>query len=502
MKKVIILLLATFCLSQTSISQEKRVLTLEEVIELARTQSRNAKQAETSRNLGYWSFNVYSSQLRPQLLLRGTLPNITDRATPVTQENGEIDFVSVNQNNSNLSLGLEQVLPWTNTTIALETNLARFDNYTTDITRYQGDPFGITLTQPLFNVNPFKWDKITEPLEYEQSKRQYVQSLESTSQRAAQLFFQVLEEQMNLQIEEQNEAASDTINKVEQGRYNIGTSTEDEVLQTQLDLITAQSGAQQARLDLQTSSLELRNFINITDDVQLELIPPADVPNLAIDYETALQYAKDNRAEYLDFKLDRLNAERQVAEARALRFSATVRASFGYNSISTDALRGVYRDDNLATGSTFRLDFALPILDGGRNKARMRVAREQLQLAEFNIEQGQITFEQEIAIAVRNFQQIRSQIEIALKRQEIALKRFEITNGRYLAGKVDILALVNARTTKDSALRSYITALRQYWNAYYELRALTLYDFEESKLLYNPLLDYDPKTNTMVEKTK
>jgi len=77
-----------------------------------------------------------------------------------------------------------------------------------------------------------------------------------------------------------------------------------------------------------------------------------------------------------------------------------------------------------------------------------------------------------------------------------------VTNGRYLAGKVGILELNNARDTKDSAIRNYIDALRQYWNAYYELRTLTLYDFQERKLLYNPLLEYDPKSDSMVEKSQ
>lgn len=503
MKKVIILSLAIFCSSQIAFSQEKRTLTLEEVIELARANSRSAKLAETRRNVNYWSFRVYKSGLKPQLLLRGTVPSYQDRAIPISQPDGSVAFRTVNQNNSDLSLGLEQILPWTNTTVSFESNISRFDNYVdgaTNRTLYQGDPVGLTITQPLFTVNPFKWDKKIEPLQYEMSKRTYVQDLEETSKTASRLFFQLLVVQKDLEIAEQNESSSDTINKVEQGRYNIGTTTEDQLLQTELNLITAQGEAQQARLDLQSRSLDLRNFIGLTDDIELELVPPSKAPEFDIDYQTALKYAKENRAEYLEFQVNRLNQERNVAEARARRFSATLSASFGYVSPQTIDLSGVYNGGNLAAGSTIRLNFALPILDGGRNRARMNQARENLQLTQFNIEQNQINFEQEIATAVRNFDQIIGQIKIALKRQEIALKRFEITNGRYLAGKVGILDLNNARDTKDSAIRSYISALQQYWDAYYELRTLTLYDFRENRILYNPLLEYDPKTNAMIER--
>ena len=130
----------------------------------------------------------------------------------------------------------------------------------------------------------------------------------------------------------------------------------------------------------------------------------------------------------------------------------------------------------------------------------MRSARASQKFTEFNIEQNQVNFEQEIFTAVNNFDQIRYQIEIAVKRQEIALQGFDITNGRYLAGKVGILDLNNARDTKDAAVRSYIQALQQYWVAYYQLRALTLYDFRLNRILYNPLLEYDPNTDSMVER--
>lgn len=499
MKKVILFFLL-ICLAQVSFSQEKRTLTLEEVIQLARQNSRSAKVAQTNRTLGYWSFQVYKSQLKPQLLLRGTLPNYVNRTIAQAQNDGSVAFRSVNQNNSNLSLGLEQVLPWTNTTVSFDSRLARFDDYDNDFTRYQGDPIGFSIEQPLFAVNPFKWDRKIEPLQYEQSKKSYVQNLEQASQIAASLFFRLLVQQRNLQIARQNEQANDTVYRVEQGRYNIGTSTEDQLLQTELDLLTSQSDAQQAQLDVQSLSLELRNFIGLNENVDLELIAPLEVSEFDIDYETALKYAKENRAEYLSFQVSRLEAARGVAEARARRFNATLGLSYGFNSAQTNSLSGVYDNANTAAGSQVTLNFNLPILDGGRNKARMNQAFERQKLTEFTIEQDINNFEQEISNAVRNFRQIIEQIALAKKSEEIALKRFEITNGRYLAGKVGILDLANARTSKDSAIRSYVAALQQYWDAYYELRTLTLYDFKNNTLLYNELLDYNPKTDTMEEK--
>lgn len=54
---------------------------------------------------------------------------------------------------------------------------------------------------------------------------------------------------------------------------------------------------------------------------------------------------------------------------------------------------------------------------------------------------------------------------------------------RYLIGKIDITNLFIAQNERDSATRSYIQALRNYWLGLYNLRRLTLYDFERQELI-------------------
>ena len=495
MKKIILSLLVIFLTVGTGFSQQKRTLTLQEVISMAKTNSRTAKQAETSMAFGYWGFQFYKSRFNPSLNLNGTVPALTKSVTAVTQQDGTIAFRQVNQSNSNLELGLNQSIPWTNTQVSLNTSMIRFDNFAavspTPQTSYQGVPLNLRIIQPLFAVNNFKWDKKIEPLNFEKSKKEYAQSQEQIAQEVTALFFGLLTAQVNLQIAEQNVSKNDTVYRIEQGRYNIGTTTEDQLLQTELNLLTSQRDAQQAALDVQTTSLELRNYIGLNKGESIELILPEEIPFFEIDADKAIEQAKANRADYIDFQIRRLNGQKQVADARALRFSADIVASFGYNNNAFD-FGDLYSDPN--SSSLFRLGFNLPILDGGRNKARMARALALQQQTEFQVEQNEINFSQEIQTAVRNFAQVRQQIEIAKKGDEISQKRFEISNNRYLIGKIDIQQYTNALRDKDQSKQGYISALRQYWVAYYQLRNLTLYDFLLNQALYNPLLEFDRKT--------
>ena len=47
----------------------------------------------------------------------------------------------------------------------------------------------------------------------------------------------------------------------------------------------------------------------------------------------------------------------------------------------------------------------------------------------------------------------------------------------------DIPGLNNAQIDNDNARKGYYLALRSYWENYFELRKLTLYDFKENQLL-------------------
>ena len=48
-----------------------------------------------------------------------------------------------------------------------------------------------------------------------------------------------------------------------------------------------------------------------------------------------------------------------------------------------------------------------------------------------------------------------------------------------MIGKISITDLNIAMQEKDEARRDYVAALDEYWTAYYTLRQMTLYDFEQ-----------------------
>ncbi|MTI21235.1 TolC family protein [Fulvivirga sp. RKSG066] len=468
-----------------TVNAQKAQFSLGEIIDRAVQQSPAAKQAETRKENRYWQYRFYKSNYNPQLRLSGSAPGYAKAFDRVQQPDGTFGFVPVNQLNSQVNLGLEQPIPFTGGNVSINSNLFYFDVLGDDIENqiYRGSPINISLSQPVFAFNQLRWDKRTEPLRFEESKREFVEEKEAISRQAVDLFFSYLVAQINLQIAEFNLANNDTIYKIEEGRYNIGTTSRNNLLQVELQLLRSKQGVAQAKLDLETSQLQLRSFIGLNDETPFQLRLPESIPQFEINYGEALEYAKSNRADFLAFERRRIEAEREVARAKGQRFQTNITATVGWND-SGDELNDVYNDP--LNEQRANISFSIPIMDWGRNKARMQTALANERLSDYVIAQDELNFEQEILTQVRQFEVLRSQLEITKKSDEVAQERYMVSQNRYLIGKIDITNLNIALTEKDDAKRSYINALKSFWTAYYDLRRLTLYDFANEKLLYTP----------------
>jgi outer membrane protein TolC len=87
----------------------------------------------------------------------------------------------------------------------------------------------------------------------------------------------------------------------------------------------------------------------------------------------------------------------------------------------------------------------------------------------------------EAHFAVLELEQARRALLLSGSADTVAAKRFEVAYNRYVIGRINIDNLYIAQNEKDQARTQYVQALRQYWQAYYLLRRLTLFDFETGR---------------------
>ncbi len=461
-------------------SQKDQSWSLTDIVVQAQSQSPTFKLVQTQKEISYYQYLTYKSDFKPQISFYGNAPVYNKEYFGVRQPDGSIKYQSISQNNSSIGFGFSQQLPFSGGELSLNTDLARFDDFKAKTKQYNGTPIYLRLSQPLFAVNELKWRKKIEPLKLEESLRDYMQEMENIAQRSAQLYFDVLDAQSNMEIARINLKNTEVNYEIEKKRVNLGTTTEDKLLQLELQTLRSKQDLEKAKYDHQIAQLNLKTFIGIKNDEELNLIMPDKSPVLIVSLTDAVSYAKKNRSEFISFERKKQEALRDIALAKADKQQVNLVASYGLNNAATQFGK-LYQNPN--DQQRFSLGFNIPIVDWGRRNARYNTAKAIEKLTATTNEFDEAAIYQEIATLVKNIELLKSNITLALNTDSVAQRRFRIANNLYQIGKLSITDLNLAQSEKDNTRRTYINALRSYWDAHYMLRRTTLYDFENNKEL-------------------
>jgi outer membrane protein len=488
MKKLLIIAAAFLLVFQVQKSNAQEVvkkLTFDEVIKIAEENSPNALMAKHRFRASYWQFRSYQAQFRPVLSLRGTLPGYTNGNQRVFQ-NGEYQFVPINEFDNMGTLSLAQAIGFTGTTISLNSRLEHTYSYVSGRRSFNIAPVSIAINQPIRQYNSLRWQTKIEPLKYETAKRTYLASIEDVHSSAVTYFFGLALAQINKQIAVMNLLNADTLYQTAAGRYQLGTIAENDLLQMQLSYLNAETASKQADMNLRDREIRLRSFLGYNESIRIELIIPNEIPNLQVQQKEVLDLAMQNNPDLMTQQITVLNAQSSVAQARAQKgLTASLSASLGYNQKDMDFQTAL---TDLNKTQSVNLTFAVPLLDWGKGKGNLKMAQSSLELAQVQQQQALTDFTQNLFLDVAQFNLQKNQVAIAAKSDTVAQRMYEVTKQRFLIGKIAILDLNNADTRKDQNRRAYIQSLQDYWSYFFNLRNLTLYDFIRRKPIET---DYD-----------
>lgn len=463
--------------------EANKILTLEQVLVLAKEQSPDAMLAKHRYLSSFWEFKTYQAGLLPQLNLQSELVNWNKSIITYTNSDGSVQYTQTNNVTTEIGMSLRQNIGFSGGNIFVQTGANAIQDFTSDtLSRlFRTVPVAIGFSQPIFQYNAYKWQKKIEPLKFDEAKREYILSMEEISSNAINNFYNLALAQLNLEIAKANYHNNDTIFKIAQGRYNIGTIAENEVLQIELAFLNAKTAWAQAKINLEISKFRLRSFLGFNDLVRIQLVIPKDLPLIEVDVNKALIKAKENNVAPLSWERQLYEAQSEVSRTKAeKRFNANLSAKYGLNGDAA-LIQNSYSnpDDQLA----FSVGIDIPILDWGKGKGKYRMAQSQQEVVKTQVEQARIDFEQRVLLQVMQFNEQDDQVLIAAKADTIARKRYEVTKQRFLIGKIDILDLNVASQENDLAQRSYLEAQKTYWSYFYGIRQYTLYDFVNDRPL-------------------
>ena len=477
-KRILIALLAILPLGLMA-QEEKRTLTLSEVVEMAQNQSPDAVAARNTYKSAYWIYRNYRADNLPMLSL-GSNPYLNRTTDYVTLGDGSVSYVRQNNVKTDLSLNVTQNVWFTGGTFQVSSTARRLDLLGTNNTTYNVQPLYLTYQQSL-GYNSLKWDRRIEPVRFREARKQYAETMELVAAQASRYFFDLASAQTNLEIALTNQAAADTLYRFALGRYHIGTITENELLQLEVNKLNEETNVLSAQISVDDAMDNLRSYLNIKNAATLAVVTDDNVPQFTVPLAEAMALAIENNPDIESMKRQRIQSESNLAYAKAnAGLKANIYLQLGLAQTGDD-FRQSYNE--LLDEQYVSVSLSLPILDWGKGRGQVRVARSNLELTNTRMDQSMLAFEQNVQLVVKQFNIQARRVDIAHRTMETAAHRYDVARQLYVMGKSTILDLNSAISEKDSAYRSYVSSLANYWTLYYTLRSLTRYDFEHNQML-------------------
>ena len=479
--KWIILLIVACGALHAQAANEKQVvrrITLEEAITLARVQSVNAAVALNELKTAYWEYRTYKANLLPEVNFSATIPGYAKSYNSYQQGDGSYTFVRNNYMQMSGELSIDQNIWLTGGKLSLNTSLdfmKQLDGNKEE--RYMSVPIALTLSQPIFGVNSYKWDRRIEPVRYAEAKARFLSETEEVTMTTINYFFNLLLAKDNVGIAQQNLENAEKLYEVAKAKRQMGQISENDVLQLKLNVLNARATLTDNESSLKSSMFQLRSFLALSEEEDLEPILPEMLPSVLVDYQDALNKALTNNSFAHNIRRRQLEADYEVARAKGNLRQMTLFAQVGFTGTDQE-MRGAY--DPLKDNQIVEVGVSIPLLDWGKRKGQVKVAKSNREVIQSRLRQESMNFNQDLFILVEQFNNQRAQLEIANEADQIAQQRYKTNVETFMIGRISTLDLNDAQVSKDQARQKHISELFYYWYYYYQLRSLTLWDFEKN----------------------
>ena len=444
---------------------EKRSITLDETILMARSRSVDAQVAVNAFRSAYWSYRTYRAELLPEVNFNAKVPSYAKSYSAYQLDNGSYTFVRNNYLNMNGQLSIDQSIWLTGGTLSLNTSL--------DFMRTLDSP-ATNRYMSIFAVNNVKWKRKIEPVRYEEAKADFMEATEKVAMTAINYYFNLLYSTENVEIEKQNVENASKLYEVAQAKRKMGQISENDLLQLELNKIQAEAKLTDALSNRQSNMFQLVAFLDLPEDTELIPEMPLHAPDMSIDYNSVLERALENNSLSKNLRRRQLEADYAVATAKGNMRQVTLYAQIGFTG-TDNTLRSVY--DRLKDNQVVEIGVKIPILDWGKRRGQVKVAESNRELTKARLRQEALTFNQDLFVLVERFNNQRQQVNIAEKADTIANRRYHTNYETFMIGKISTLDLNDSNTAKDQARLKVINELFNFWYYYYQLRSLTLWDF-------------------------
>ncbi|MFC2088540.1 TolC family protein [Calditrichota bacterium] len=479
---VFVLFISDLCLAQ-------KLLSFEETMNIARTNSPDILQAKLNLERSQESLKAQNASLKSQFRLT-VEPFRFDRAREFSPF-----FSTWNTSETKQSSGLfsiTQPIIWTDGTLSLMDQITWRDSYSefqdTRTKTYSNNLY-LSYQQPIFTFNRTKLELREVELDLENSLLSYRMQGLRLEQQVAGSFYSAFQRKMSLQVSKEEYANTEQTFQITKNKVDAGLERKEELYQQELNLTSSKSNIQNDQVQLENALDELKQLIGLPLFDDIDIVAETSQESIEADLEIAINYGLKNRME-----LRQRNINIETSKANLIRAAATnefkgnINLSYGFIG-NDEKFENIY--DKPTENQQVNLSLEIPIWDWGESEARTKAAEASVSSSRMSLEEEKNNIIIGIRKAFRNLQNQEIQIDIARQNVNMAQLTYDINLERYKNGDLTSMDLNQFQNQLSQKKIGLVNALINYKIALLDLKIQSLWDFERNESVLKDLDKYN-----------
>jgi len=473
MKKQKFILLVLFSLLLMQLKAQT-IITLEQSLEIATKSSPSLQNSLYNLQRTTETLNAQRAALKSQFSLT---------ANPLVYSNSRLFNNQFSQwyTNENFSTSgtfkIDQPILYTDGTISLSNQFGWQSNTSTGTSTNKSyfNNLNLSLTQPLFTYNRTKTQIKTLELNNENAMLSYAMQRLALEMSVSQYFYNVYLAQMSLSIKEDELANTTKSNGIIKNKVEAGLTAKEQLYQSQVDLATAQSSVESARVSLESAKDQFKQYIGMDIFTEISVMTDVAVTPIEVDGKKALEHGLAARMELRQHQISVETSQLDMLAVKATNeFNGSMSLSMGLSG-DNPSISNIF--DKSTKSPRVSLGFNIPVFDWGQRKARIRAQDAVINTQKLSLTNQTVQIQLDIRQTVRNLTYLKNQITTAFETQNNSQLTYDINLERYKNGDLTSMDLNLYQVQLSNNKMAYAQALINYKIALLNLKVQSLYDF-------------------------
>jgi outer membrane protein TolC len=333
-----------------------------------------------------------------------------------------------------------------------------------------------------FQLNPALKNQLdSHGLNYSIQQVSYQQAISEVERNVTKLFYYLLAEKTNLELQEKNIALAEKQYGKALVNFESGYASEIEVLSAQLSVEQLRPSLQQSENAYEGQLLAFKVLLGLP--LEAEVAVEGELPD--VELSTSVNDLKKNIETTYSMDLMRLNRE-AMQNSMALQKkvdlmpSLMLQAQYGlnlWNSSTKDRFNEIFSDS-----ATYTVSVSIPLdghIPGSRTQVSLAKIEDNLAKLELNRQQTKVQLEQSIITQVNTLQNLKDQMQVAKANLELAQRVYQMYLTQYEAGYTDNLTVEDAQQDVFSVEQQIVYLHYQYASALVDLAYDLQIDIEQ-----------------------